>query len=70
MRSFNWLRAREIVRLTAWKSAACRSAITLPEPDSTPLQPSTSELKSHELCVVSTLTGRARLWSSRICRSC
>src|SRR6266545_7519539 len=42
---------------TARKSATCRSAITLPEPDSRPFAPSTSELSSQALCVVRTFTG-------------
>ena len=45
------------------------SAITLPEPDSSPLQPSTKDENSHELCVVSTFTGRGRFCRVRMCHS-
>ena len=44
--------------------------MTLPLPESRPLQPSTSELKSHALLVDSTLIGRARPCSARIWLSC
>ena len=40
--------------------------MTLPLPESRPLQPSTSELNSHALLVDSTLMGRARACSARI----
>ncbi len=66
---FEAVRARSFAR-TAWKSSACRSAITLPLPESNPLPPSTSEENSHALCVVSTLTGRGRFCSRRMCISC
>ncbi len=40
--------------LTAWRNSSdCRSAMTLPEPERSPLQPRTSELISHQLCVES-----------------
>src|SRR5713101_2576152 len=55
---------------TARNSADCRSGITLPLPESRPLQPSTSELRSQALWVESTLTGRGRLCSVRTCHSC
>ena len=55
---------------TARNSCACRSAMTLPEPDSRPLQPSVSDAISHELCVDSTLNGRDRFCSVRTCHSC
>ena len=44
--------------------------MTLPEPDSRPLQPSVSDAISHELCVDSTLNGRDRFCSVRTCHSC
>src|SRR6516225_3580823 len=48
---------------TARNKAACRSAMTLPLPERSPLQPSTRELSSQALWVVSTLTGGWRLCS-------
>ncbi len=44
--------------------------MTLPLPDSRPLQPSTSELNSHALLVESTLIGRLRPCRLRIVLSC
>ena len=44
--------------------------MTLPEPERSPLQPSTSELNSQALWVESTLTAGLRLCSSRTCISC
>ena len=70
MRSLMACAALRSPAFTARNSCACRSAITLPLPDSRPLQPSTSELISHELCVDSTVTGRARLCRLRTCHSC
>jgi hypothetical protein len=46
----------EVVSLHGAEQRACNSAITLPEPDSNRLQPSTSEENSQALCVVSTFT--------------
>ena len=43
--------------------------MTLPLPDSSPLQPSTSEGNSQALWVESTFTGRGRLCSVRTCHS-
>ena len=43
--------------------------MTLPLPESRPLQPSTSEESSQALWVVSTFTGRGRLCSVRTCHS-
>ncbi len=43
--------------------------MTLPEPESRPLQPMTSEENSQALCVVSTFTGRGRFCSVRTCHS-
>ena len=44
--------------------------MTLPDPDSRPLHPSTSELSNHALCVVRIFTGRGRFCRIRICFSC
>src|SRR6266581_4869267 len=61
--------ARSFAR-TARKSFACSSAITEPLPDRRPLHPMTSELMSHELCVVSTFTGGSSDCSVLTWRSC
>ena len=70
MRSFTARARARSLPFTALNSSDCRSAMTLPAPDRRPLQPSTSELNSHELCVVSTVTGRGRFCNSTMCRSC
>ena len=44
--------------------------MTLPAPDSSPLQPSTSDESSQALCVVSTVTGRGSDLQRADLRSC
>ena len=48
----------KIISFYGSKQPSLQTAITLPEPDNKPLQPSTSNEKSEALCVVSTFTGR------------
>src|SRR5664279_4333717 len=69
MRSAKRLASARSLPCTARNSFACRSAMTLPEPDNRPLGPSTSEANSHDECVVSTFTGRDRFCSVRMCHS-
>ena len=47
MRSLIRRASARSLAFTAWNNADCRSAMTLPEPERRPLQPSTSELNSH-----------------------
>jgi len=70
MRSLMRRAAARSFACTARQSCACRSAITEPLPESSPLQPSTSELISQALWVVSTLTAGRRDCSTRTWRSC
>jgi hypothetical protein len=58
----------EVVGLHGAIEPGLEIAVTLPE--SSPLQPSTSELNSHALLMDSTLIGRLRPCSARIWASC
>ena len=69
MRAFSAWASAMSPRCTASKSATCKPAMTLPEPESSPWHPVTREGKSQALWVLNTLTGRRRAESATTWRS-